>query len=240
MRPELTGLDVGRCWPRDGRTLRIGETVSPSEKRSSEWPTEPEASTASGGHVTPDIDAGGPLFDPLFEPLPSERAGERGLAGAPSPDRATGEMTRREAPPAERKRAPRRDPRARRGAVARPRPGMRRVRRTIKRVDPWSVLKLSLFYYSIFLVFWLIFVAVFYNVIDGMGLFDAIEGFGQGFALDWGEIDISLMFVERWAFFIGLTLVITGALVNAFLAFLYNLGSDLVGGLEMTFTERDL
>jgi preprotein translocase subunit SecF len=52
-------------------------------------------------------------------------------------------------------------------------------------------------------------------------------------------VDISLMFVERWAFFIGIMLVIAGSLINGFLAFLYNVGSDLVGGLEMTFSERD-
>jgi len=98
---------------------------------------------------------------------------------------------------------------------------------------------MSLFLYSIFLVLWLVLVAVLYSIIDGMGLFDAIESFGQGFALDWGEVDISLMFVERWAFFIGIMLVIAGSLINGFLAFLYNVGSDLVGGLEMTFSERD-
>jgi hypothetical protein len=30
------------------------------------------------------------------------------------------------------------------------------------------------------------------------------------------------------------------ALINAFLAFLYNLAADIFGGLEMTFVERDV
>jgi hypothetical protein len=34
--------------------------------------------------------------------------------------------------------------------------------------------------------------------------------------------------------------VVVGSIVNVFLAFLYNVGSDLVGGVEMTFVERDL
>lgn len=195
-----------------------------------------------------DADLDAPLFDPLFEPLPSERAREsrRDEDGSPTDPTSREWRARRPEggdviPSGTRTRSVQRNPRAARNvAAARPRAGTRRVRRTIKRVDPWSVLKLSLFYYSIFLVFWLIFVAIVYNIIEGMGLFDAIESFGEGFALDWGEIDISLMFVERWAFFIGIMAIAIGSLINAFLAFLYNLGSDLVGGLEMTFSERDL
>ena len=110
----------------------------------------------------------------------------------------------------------------------------------MKRIDPFSVLKLSLFYYTCFLIVWAGIVAVAYWIVQSMGLFDAIEDFSTGFALEWGEIDISLWLVERWALLIGGALVIVGALINAFLAVLYNLASDLVGGLEVTFVERDL
>ena len=103
------------------------------------------------------------------------------------------------------------------------------------------MLKLSLFYYSIFLVVWLALVAVMYQIIEAVGVFDAIEQFGRGMEFEAAQnLNISLGFVERWALMIGAALVIVGALVNAFLAFLYNIGSDLVGGLEVTFVERDL
>jgi hypothetical protein len=46
--------------------------------------------------------------------------------------------------------------------------------------------------------------------------------------------------MERWAFIMGLTLAVVGSLINALLAFLYNIGSDLVGGVEITFVERDV
>jgi hypothetical protein len=107
-------------------------------------------------------------------------------------------------------------------------------------VDPLSVLKLSLFYYACFLVVWLGFVAVVFWVVQSMGLFDVIESVSKGFALEWGKIDISLWLVERWAFLIGLVLVVIGSVINAILAFLYNVGSDLVGGVEVTFVERDV
>jgi hypothetical protein len=116
---------------------------------------------------------------------------------------------------------------------------VRRVKRTVKRVDPFSVLKLSLFYYACFLIVWAGVVAVIYWIVQSMGIFDAIEDFSTGFALEWDEIDISLWMVERWALLIGGGLAILGALINAFLAVLYNLASDLVGGLEVTFVERD-
>ena len=129
-------------------------------------------------------------------------------------------------------------PPTRRRAVRR-RPAIRRVKRTLRHVDPLSVLKLSLFYYGIFLVVWLAFVAMVYWVVASMGVFDAIERFGQGLVL-WDEVNITLFFVERWALAIGLFFLVLASLINVFLAFLYNVGADLVGGVEMTFVERDI
>lgn len=178
---------------------------------------EAEPSGASGGHLTPDT---GSIYDPLTGPLPSEIEAER----ARTAPRATDVM-------------PRSEPRGRR-AIRRRGP-VRRVRRTLRHIDPLSVLKLSFFYYGIFLVVWLLFVAVVFSILDSMGLFNSIEEVSEGFALGW-QVNISLFFVEKWAFLIGLTLVVIGALVNLLLAFLYNVGADLVGGVEMTFAERDL
>lgn len=115
---------------------------------------------------------------------------------------------------------------------------VRRVRRTVRKIDPLSVLKLSLFFYTIFLIVWLLAVAVFYSMLESMGLFNTIEDLADAFAVNW-DANISLFLVERWAFLIGLTLVVVGAIVSVLLAFLYNVASDLVGGLEMTFAERD-
>jgi hypothetical protein len=129
--------------------------------------------------------------------------------------------------------------RTRRAPRRKVRTAARRVKRTIKRVDPLSVLKLSLFYYMCFLVVWLGFVAILYWIVQSMGLFEVIESVSDGFALEWGKIDISLWLVERWAFLIGLILVLLGSFINAFLAFLYNVGSDLVGGVDVTFVERE-
>jgi Transmembrane domain of unknown function (DUF3566) len=216
--------------------------LSPKEERPRNWRAEPEATSASGGHLSPGLDATGPLFDPLFDPLPpdSETSG-RGARKAQFDSTAAAEAPVRRPDagdvPAVQTIEPTRRRRARKKTT---RPTVRRVKRTVKRVDPFTVLKLSLFYYACFLIVWAGVVAVIYWIVQSMGIFDAIEDFSTGFALEWDEIDISLWMVERWALLIGGGLAILGALINAFLAVLYNLASDLVGGLEVTFVERDL
>jgi hypothetical protein len=139
-------------------------------------------------------------------------------------------------PPSERTRHEERDaqpaPRTRRRRVP-----VRRVKRQLKHIDPLTVLKLSGFYWAVFLVIWLGFVALVYSVLDSAGLFSSIEKFTR--AVELGKPDISLGLVEKWAFVIGIAFALLTTLVNVFLAFLYNVAADLIGGLELTFVERD-
>ena len=122
------------------------------------------------------------------------------------------------------------------------RPAARRVKRALRHVDPISVLKLSLIFYACLLVVVLVLVAIVYSWLDGMGLFDAIEDIARGSEfLNKGEsLGVTLWAVERWAFLIGLALGLVASLTNVVLAVLYNAAADLVGGLGMTFVERDL
>lgn len=181
------------------------------------WRSEPETSSASGGHLSPNL-GGEADYDPLSGPLPSERAAARRTEVVP---RSRPEPTKRS---------------------ARRRPtGFRRTKRTLRHVDPMSILKLSLFFYACFLVLWLIFVAVVFSVLDSFGLFESLEDIlgPNGFVVA-EDFSISLMAVEKWAFLIGLTMVVIGAIVNVFLSFLYNVAADTIGGVEMTFVERDV
>lgn len=116
----------------------------------------------------------------------------------------------------------------------------RRLRQRLKRVAPFSVIKLSLFYYLIFLAVWLGIVAVLYSLVDALGVFDLIRNVGKGMEIGaLAKLDISLGLVEKWAFIVGLVMVLLGSIVNGFLAVLYNLGADLTGGLEVTIVERE-
>jgi hypothetical protein len=186
--------------------------------------------------LPPEVDTAGPLFDPLFDPIPTDaetRRKEWVAAGDPASDVIQptpfpgSPEAGRPVPPAARK-VPRTA-----------RPTVRRVRRTLKRVSPLTVFKLSLFYYSLFLLVWLAVVAIAYWFLESTRFFEALEEVSDIFKL-WNNVELTLGLFERYALFFGLILVLLGSLINAFLAFLYNVGSDLFGGIEMTFVERDL
>jgi hypothetical protein len=206
----------------------------PARKREPEtWWTDIEPASTSGGHISP-----GEASEPLLGGLPEI---DEDVAPRRSSDEDSDTEERTEVIPRGSLRAAdgsaTGERRRRRSKAARS--TARRVRRSIRHVDPLSVLKLSLFLYGCFLVFWLVFVAIVYAVLASIGVFDAVESLGRASAL-WGPLDITLGLVERWAFVIGLTLAILGALVNVFLAFLYNVAADVVGGAEVVFVERDL
>jgi hypothetical protein len=204
--------------------------LSSREDRERGWRTNPEAATASGGHLTPDPIAADAWPESLNAPLPSERAEAMGSVSAQTrtemfpPSEQTLRSRESERPAPARKTVRRRVP-------------VRRVKRTLRHVDPLTVLKLSAFYWAIFLVVWLGVVAVLYSIIDGLGYLDDIDSFMSAVEVKWP--DITLGVVEKWAFFIGITFALVTTLLNVFLAFLYNVAADLIGGLELTFVERD-
>ena len=115
---------------------------------------------------------------------------------------------------------------------------VRRVKRNLRHVDPLAVFKLSLFFYALAVVAWMIFAAIVYSFIEGMGLFDSIEEISRGLALGW-RVEIDLWFVEKWALVIGLVFWLVGSLMNLLIAFLFNVGADMIGGVDMTFVERE-
>lgn len=198
---------------------------------------EPEVGSASGGHLASGAGSG-PLFEPLDEPLPSQRAARETPSADRTRDVAAGSSERTDVFPSRSgSTREQKAPGSPRQQVRR-RSGPRRVRRTVRHVSPFSVLKLSAFFYAIFLLVWLLIVAVLYSLVDSIGLFDAAEDLGRGLVL-WEEVNITLGVVERWALLIGIVFAIIGTLINTLLAVLYNVGSDLLGGLELTFVERD-
>lgn len=199
---------------------------------------EPEVGSASGGHLASGAGSG-PLFDPLDAPLPSERARRESSSPDSTRDLSQG-SERTEAFPSRSGGGRAESAKSVTGQrqQVRKRAGLRRVRRTVRHIDPFSVLKLSGFFYAIFLLVWLLVVAVLYSMVDSMGLFDAAEDLGRGLVL-WEEVNITLGLVERWALLIGIVFGVLGTLINTLLAVLYNIAADLLGGLELTFVERD-
>ena len=118
--------------------------------------------------------------------------------------------------------------------------GVRRIRVVIRRVSPWSVLKFSLLFYFCLMLVIVIGLAILYLFVDALGVVESIEelveglGFGDpdaGFQVDGG-------FLFRTVFLIGLLSVVLWSALTLFVAFLYNLISDLIGGIEVSLQER--
>jgi hypothetical protein len=129
-------------------------------------------------------------------------------------------------------------------ALRRPGRGPRRASLQIKRFDPWSVLKLSLVLGVALFFIWLVAVGVLYTVLDGMGVWDKLNGTytslvqGEGTAAA-GEPLISAGRVFGIAAIVGaINIVLLSALATVS-AFIYNVSADLAGGLEVTLSERD-
>ncbi|MEA2477012.1 MAG: hypothetical protein QOF16_192 [Actinomycetota bacterium] len=178
---------------------------------------ETEATTPTGGHLPPDNSASGSLFEPL-DPYPVTEP----PLDPPPIARPPGNIPTVRQRPSLRRRLP-----------------IRRVKRTLRHIDPVSVLKLSAFYYAVFLVIWMLFAAVVYFILKSAGTFDKIEKIATSFAFSL-HLHITLLWVEKWAFLIGLVFLVIASIVNLFLAFVYNFAADIVGGVELTFMEKDL
>lgn len=113
----------------------------------------------------------------------------------------------------------------------------RRVKRTIRRIDPWSVLKFSLaFYVSVMVVAFVVSVILFYAA-SSVGIVGNIESFVQ--EVGWPDFRIRPVQVFRAVLLLGAVNVIVWSAVNVIVAFLYNLVADLVGGIDVTMSEKE-
>lgn len=119
----------------------------------------------------------------------------------------------------------------------------RRTRVVVRKVGPLSVLKLSLiFYFCVMLIVYFALMII-YWVLNAVGAIDS-TGRLLGYVFATGSADnsrpvvIGFGNVFTWLFGIGLANVVLWSLVNVFVAFLYNLISDVVGGVEVTLAEK--
>ena len=123
--------------------------------------------------------------------------------------------------------------------TTRPQPALpRRARVVIRKVGPWSVLRFSLLFYTcVMLVIWLA-LMILYGIMSSLGVLDSIASLLISVSL----VEEGFRFNGPWIFsrllFVGFGLVAAWSVINVFVAFLYNLVSDVVGGIEVTLAER--
>ncbi|MFW5470306.1 DUF3566 domain-containing protein [Knoellia sp. CPCC 206435] len=118
----------------------------------------------------------------------------------------------------------------------------RRVRLTVSRVDPWSAMKMS-FLLSVALgIAGVVMVSVLWMILAGMGVFDQVNGL-VGQIIQDGENTFDIMDflgfgrVVSLAIVVGVIDVILMTALATLAAFLYNVSSSLVGGLQLTLTD---
>ena len=114
----------------------------------------------------------------------------------------------------------------------------RRGHRVIRKVEIWTVLRFSVLFYLAMLVVWLVAGVLLWLAASATGLIDNLEQF----------ID-ELFFVESFRFrggliftsclIGGLVLVLLGTGANVRMALIYNLISDVVGGVEVTVLDSE-
>ena len=174
------------------------------------------------------------VASPIGAPAPAESAAPSDVA----PDAAADERPARRA---ERQPSPARATRA----VRPPRSAPRRTRVVVRKVAPLSVLKFSLLFYVCLMLIVFFALVIVYVALSAAGAIDSLEKvlgyvFGTGTTSTSGaeplEIDGRVVFT--WGLIGGLFLAVVWAMINVFVALLYNLISDIVGGVEVTLAER--
>src|SRR6266545_1474057 len=110
----------------------------------------------------------------------------------------------------------------------------RKTRVVVKRVGPWSVFRFSLLFYFCVMLVVLTGLIILYNILGALGAIDSIGEFLD----EKKKFHINGWFLFSRAFAFGLVMVVFWSLVKLVVTFMYNLISDLVGGLEITLTER--
>ncbi|NGP05628.1 hypothetical protein G6038_09035 [Rhodococcus sp. 14C212] len=110
----------------------------------------------------------------------------------------------------------------------------------LRRIDPWSMLKISsVISVSLFFV-WMVAVGLLYGVLAGMGVWERLNSAFTDMVSDTGGGGlITAGQVFGYATVIGLVNTILLTALATLGAFIYNLCTDLVGGVQVTLADPD-
>jgi Transmembrane domain of unknown function (DUF3566) len=119
------------------------------------------------------------------------------------------------------------------------RPRVRKVSRVVRRIDGWTVFKISLVLYMLLYVVLLIAGVLLWHLAYTTGTVDNIQGFiKELFGLKTFTINGKKLFSASRG--LGLFLAIAGTGLHVTLAVLFNLIADLVGGVRVTVLEEEV
>jgi hypothetical protein len=110
----------------------------------------------------------------------------------------------------------------------------------VRRVQVWSVLKFSLLFYFCLMLIFLFALLILYWVLGVMGVLDSFSNFLTSIGFGGPKIGFKLngYWIFSRLFLLGVVGVVLWSLVNMCVAMLYNLVSDVVGGIQVTLLEK--
>ena len=118
---------------------------------------------------------------------------------------------------------------------------VRRARRIVRKIDPWTVLKVSSVLWSVVVIGIALGVVIFWSFVEAAGYPSSLESFLANIGL-WEAGDSPVVpdneVLVRGASFLSLGLVVFLTGMSTLGAVMYNLISDMVGGLEVVVLEE--
>jgi len=115
---------------------------------------------------------------------------------------------------------------------------VRRVRRLVRHIEPWSVLKIGLVFYLCVWGMSVIAFSMIWGAASDAGTIQKFESFiEQLFALESFEFNAEQIF--RIFILGGLVMVVGGTAITVVLVVVFNLISDLMGGIRITVIEEE-
>jgi Transmembrane domain of unknown function (DUF3566) len=248
------GNAMGRDVPPWQRGPAARATQNPAPRAQRE-PTRPEPHRGGSGHV-PGADARLNRF--ISGGASAQAAAAEAEAAPPRNEPVANEAYASELPDLSggaprtppRKAAPARtEPPARTAApgrvqvASRTHTGPVRASMQIRRIDPWSALKVSLVLSVTLFFVWMIAVAFLYLVLGGMGVWSKLNSnvgdlLTSASGQSGGEL-VSSGTIFGGAALIGLVNIVLMTAMATVGVFIYNLTTDLVGGIEVTLADRD-
>lgn len=120
---------------------------------------------------------------------------------------------------------------------------VRRVRRIVRKIDPWTVLKVSFVFYAVLALGLVLGLVIFWAFVNQAGYPDTVESLLADLGLwDAGESptvpDGDYLF--RAVAFLGVAWAVLMTGLTTLSAVMYNLISDMVGGVEFVVLEEVL
>lgn len=117
-------------------------------------------------------------------------------------------------------------------------PRVRRVTRAIREIDPWSALKVGLVFHLVIYFTLLVASVLLWSVASATGTIDNIERFLESFGWESFQFNGLALFLN--VLFLGLLGVVLLTALWVLGAMVFNLITDLVGGIRVSVLEEEV